>query len=115
MDALICLNIWSKGKNSGAAAGVELEHFNGVAKIEVEDFVGVEAVHLGEGSGLQEIVNGGGGGAGAAGQFEGGGGGVSAAEEAALDRMRLKIQQGLDFAGGHGHRCYQGEDGRMGA
>ena len=53
---------------------MELEHLYRVAEIEVEDLVGGEDVHLGEGSRLQQIVDGRACAARAAGQIDGGGG-----------------------------------------
>jgi len=84
---------------------MELQHFNWIAQIEVEHFVGIEDMHLGECSSFEEIVDSRAHGPHAARKIEGVGGGVSAAEVATLNRVRLQIQQCLDFVGGHGHRC----------
>jgi hypothetical protein len=82
-----------------------LEHLNRVTKIEVEYLVGVENMHLGESSRLKQVVNGGALCALAARQVHNAGRGLRAAEETTFNGMRFEMQQGLDFAGGHHHRC----------
>ena len=105
LDMLPSLQIRSKRDHRGAAIGMELQHFNRISEIEVEHFVGIEDMHLGECSSFEEIVDSRAHGPHAARKIEGVGGGVSAAEVATLNRVRLQIQQCLDFVGGHGHRC----------
>ena len=73
LDVLGGEQIVSKGEESRAAIGVEVEHFDGIAEVEVEHLVGVEEVQLGELACLEEVVNGGGLRACAAGGFDGGG------------------------------------------
>jgi len=80
---------------------VQLEHFHWVAQIEVEHFVGIQNVHLGKRTRLQQIVDCGANGAGSAGQLERARRGVSTAKMSALNRVRLQVQQLLDFVGSH--------------
>ena len=90
LDVLASRQTGAKREDSGAAIGEELEHLDRVAEIEVEDFVGCKDVHLGEGSRLQQVVDGGADGARAARKLDSLTGGVGLAEEAALDRVRFE-------------------------
>ena len=77
---------------------MELQHLHRVAEIEVEDLVRVEHVHLGEGSLLQQVVDGRALRPRAARQLDRSGRCVGAAKVAALDRMRLQLQQSLQIS-----------------
>ena len=46
-------------KTAEPPVGMELQHLDRVAEIKVEDLVGIENMHLGEGSGLEQVVDGG--------------------------------------------------------
>jgi hypothetical protein len=101
LNMLSSLQIRSKMKYGGASVWIKLEHLHGIAQIKVECFVGVEDVHLGEGSGFEQVVDGGAHCARSAWQFDRARRGVGAAEEAALDRMGLEIQERLDLVRSH--------------
>ena len=95
------LQIRSKGEERGAPVWVELQHLHRVAEVEVEDLVGVEDVHLGEGSRLEQVVDGRALRSRAARQVDVPARGVGAAERAALNADAVRVEQRLDFAGRH--------------
>lgn len=113
MDVLAGIQIRTKGKNTGAARGVELEHFDGVAQVEVEDLIGVEDVHFRERARLKQVVDCRALMTHAARQCDGGGGGVSAAIETSFGAVRFEMEERFDFVGSHDAQCYQRRHSKM--
>src|ERR1700721_2943879 len=98
---LACCEIRSKSENGGAAIRMQQKNLHRIAEIEVEDLVGGEDVHLGEGALFEQVINRCAHGPHAALEFHIEFRRISAAIPAALDRMRLELEQRLNFFCSH--------------
>jgi hypothetical protein len=101
LDLVTGEQIGPENYDGGTAVGMELEHLDGIAEIEVEDLIGVEQVHLRELALFEEVVDGCALCAGAARELECGGGRPGLAKTAALDGVRIELEQGLYLFSGH--------------